>query len=129
VSARESVSGRSNELAVISAEHFQNLYQHLAMHKSLLSRFLYIFGAFFVYSVIGKFLRLSHVSKIKEICLILFAPSPSKNNCQMLLVLKQSMAQRFLQEQSSGVSKTVILMLSPLCPKKSLLILSAQRLL
>jgi len=34
-----------------------------------------------------------------------------------------------LQAQSSGVSKTVILMLSPLCPKKSRLILSAQRLL
>jgi hypothetical protein len=87
VSAWESGSGRSNELAVISAENFQNLYQHLAMHKSLLSRFLYMFGALFVNSVIGKFLLLYHVSKIKEICLILFAPAPSKNSCQMLLVV------------------------------------------
>lgn len=87
MSAWESGSGRCNELAVMSAENFLNLYQHLAMHKSLLSRFLYMFGAFFMYSVIGKFLNLYHVSRIKEICLILFAPASSNNNCQMLLVV------------------------------------------
>jgi hypothetical protein len=76
VSAWESGLERNNELTVISAENFQNLYQYLAMYKSLLSRFLYTFGAFVT----------------------------------------------VLQEQSSGVSKTVILMLSPLCPEKSLLI-------
>lgn len=66
MSVWESGLERCNEFAVMSAENFLNLYQHLAMHKSLLSRFLYMFFAFFMYSVFGKFLHLYHVSKIKE---------------------------------------------------------------
>ena len=120
MSASESGSVRCNELALMSVENFQNSYQYLTMHKPLLSRFLYMFSTFSVYSVIGKFRSFSHVSKTNKWNLFDFVCSPSSQQLSnaTVSVIRYS-TKTVLKEHSSGVAKCVSSRLLSLCPGKS----------
>jgi hypothetical protein len=101
-------------------ESFQNSYQHPTVHEPLLSRLLYMFSTFSVYSVVGKFLSFSHVRKTNKRNLFDFVCSPS-SQVQLLYAAVSAIrysTKTLLQEYFSDVAKYISSMLLPLCADK-----------